>query len=336
MLLAASLIATVLCAGCGEAHFPTKLGPARPLAVALDGAPSALYAPLYAAAAFGDFKHGALRVSITTGSPAAALQALEAHRADAAIVSEPELLEARDGGASVVAIGALVRQPLDGIVSSSSPVIARVAGLSQRTIAVAPGALAQAELATALAGAHLAPGAVKQVPLGGDPLRALRAKGVAATLGANWATTSVELAQRHQQAHVLQIQALGVPSYSQLVIAVRVGEARYDGPLLRAFLQSLTLGERAAASNPGALAGVLAAANPELSRAFERALLGQVMPLAAPVNSKHPFGYQDPYAWQAFGAWMKSHGLIKHNADSGLAITDEFLPGLGEATVTGG
>ena len=90
---------------------------------------------------------------------------------------------------------------------------------------------------------------------------------------------------------------------------------------------------RAAASNPGALAGVLAAANPKLSRAFERALLGKVMPLAAPANAKRPFGYQDPYAWQAFGAWMKSHGLIRHNADSGLAITDEFLPGLGETTV---
>jgi len=335
MLLAASLIATALCAGCGEANFPTKLGPARPLAVAIDGPPSALYAPLYAAGSNGDFKRGALAVTITAGSPARALAALESHRAGVAIVSEPELLAARDGGARLVGIGALVRQPLDGIVSSETRPVASVAALSQRTIAVAPGAFTHAELATALNGAHLAPGAVKTVPLRGDALSALSAKGVAATLGADWATSKVSLAQHHQQAHVLQIQQLGVPGFSQLVIAVRVGEARYEGPLLRAFLQSLTRGERAAQSNPGAVAGVLAAANRKLSRAFESALLREVLPLATPTNAKRPFGYQDPYAWQAFGAWMKSHGLIKHNADSGLAITDEFLPGLGEATVTG-
>ena len=330
MLLAASLIATALCAGCGEAHFPTKLGPARPLAVATDGPPSALYAPLYAADANGDFKRGALAVTITAGSPARALAALESHRAAVAIVSEPELLAARDGGARVVAIGALVRQPLDGIVSNSTRPVASVAALSQRTIAVAPGALTQAELATALSGAHLATGAVKTVPLRGDALTALSGKGVAATIGADWATAKASLAQHHQQAHVLQIQQLGVPGYSQLVIAVRVDEAHYDGPLLRAFLQSVTRGQRALTANPAAAAATLAKLNPRIGARVERAAIVSGLSIAGPRSTVYPYGYQDPREWAAFGRWMGAHHLLAHAASAAAAITDEFLPGQGE------
>jgi putative hydroxymethylpyrimidine transport system substrate-binding protein len=335
MLLAASLIATVLCAGCGEAHFPTKLGSARPLAVALDGPPSGLYGALYEARANGDFGLGALAVSITPSTPAGALAALESHQAAVAIVSEPQLLAARDAGAQLVAIGALVRQPLDGIVSLASKPIASVAALSGHTLAIAPSALAQAELATALADAHLPASAVATVPLGAGAAAALARKGVAAALGADWALATATLAQRNQSPHVLEIQKLGVPTYSQLVIVVRVDEAHYDGPLLRAFLQSLTRGQRAAQAHPAALAAVLARANPTLSRAFELALLRQVMPLAVPSQPNQPFGYQNPYAWQAFGAWMRLHGLLAHSSGGGLAITDEFLPGIGELTVTG-
>jgi len=335
LLLAAGLICTAVCAGCGEAHFPTPLGPPRPLAVAIDGPPSALYAPLYEARANGAFRLGALAVTIEPGSPASALAAVESGSAAVAIISEPALLTARDGGARLVAIGALVREPLDGIVSPAARPVATVAALAGRTLAVGAGALAQAELATALAGAHLAPTAVKQVPLGADAAATLLQKSVAATLGGNWAIEAATLAQAHRPAHVLAIQQLGVPSFSGLVIVVRVDEAHYQGSLLRAFLQSLTRGERAAAARPGATAATLARANPRLGRGLERLLLAAVLPLSSPGSPSRPFGYQDPYAWQAFGAWMARHGLIKHAADGGLAITDEFLPGIGEATVSG-
>jgi len=334
MLLAASLVCTAVCAGCGEAHFPTRLGSPRPLAVAIDGPPSALYASLYEAMADGAFRLGALAVTVQPGSPASALAAVESRHAAVAIVSEPALLAARDNGSPLVAIGALVRQPLDGIVSLATRPVASAAALSGRTLAVGGGALAQAELATALADAHLPPSAVKQVPLGANIVKPLLQNAAAATLGGNWAIAAATLAQAHRPSHVLAIQQTGVPSYSELVIVVRVGEAHYDGPLLRAFLQSLTRGQRAAAANPAATAATLVRANPSLGRSFERLLLAQILPLAAPSGSAHPFGYQDPYNWQAFGAWMARHHLIKHAAEGGLAITDEFLPGLGEATVT--
>ena len=66
-----------------------------------------------------------------------------------------------------------------------------------------------------------------------------------------------------------------MPTYSGLVIVVRVGEAHYDGPLLRAFLQSLTRGERAVAADPARGRGAAGARQPERSSgAFERARAG--------------------------------------------------------------
>jgi putative hydroxymethylpyrimidine transport system substrate-binding protein len=330
-LLAASLIGTALCAGCGEVRARTQLGPARPLTVAIDSQPSALYAALYGASSHGDFAAGALAVTIEQPKAGDPLAALESGTVGVAIVSEPVLLAARDSGASVVAIGALIRQPLDGIVSLASRAVASPRQLAGRTIALSPAPLAAAELDTAVSTVAPRPARVRRVTLGGDLTAALSASRnrAAATIGGNWAVQSVELALTHRRAHVLQIQQAGVPTYSQLVIVVRVGEAHRDGPLLRAFLQSLTRGQRAAAADPAGIAATLAKVNPRLSVRFERSLLAVTVPLAAPLATQDPYGFQDPYAWQAFGSWMHAHGLLRNGTNSGLAITNEFLPGRG-------
>jgi putative hydroxymethylpyrimidine transport system substrate-binding protein len=328
-LLAASLICTALCAGCGELHARIKLGPPRPLTVAIDGQPSALFAALYEAKARGDFALGALAVTIARPPGSDALSALESGRASVAIVSEPALLAAREAGAPLVAIGALVRQPLDGIVSLAARPITNARSLAGRTIAISPARLADAELATVLAGTNLAPARVRRLTLAGDLTPALTGRRAVATLGGLWPIEAVTLALAHQRPQVLEIQQAGVPSYSQLVVVVRVAEAHRDGPLLRAFLQSLARGERATQAHPAAAVATLVKANPRLNAQFERQLLALTLPISSPSDPSRPFGYQDPYAWQSFAAWMHRYGLLAVARNAGLAITDEFLPGQG-------
>lgn len=326
VLVAVSLLALAACAGCGEVHARLALGPPRPLTVAIDGPPSALYAPLYTAAANGDFTLGALRVTIA--QPPDALRALESGAANVAIVSEPALLAARDGGAPVVAIGALVNGPLEGIVSLAGDPIASPAALSGQTVEVSPTRLAGAEMFTIL-GAH--PGANTHWMSVSGSLEAALASGRAkATLGDPWPLEVAMLEAAHRRPIVLEAQRAGVPTYSRLVIAVRVGEAHDDGPLLRAFLQSLTRGERAVAANPAAAAATLAKVNPRLSAAIERRALGELLPLVSPSGAGEPFGYQDPLAWGTFGVWMRQQGMLHGTRSAALAITDEFLPGQGE------
>jgi putative hydroxymethylpyrimidine transport system substrate-binding protein len=330
VLLAAGLICTALCAGCGEVEAQLKPGPPRPLTVALDGPPSALFAPLYTAQADGDFRLGALAVTLT--EPSDPLRALESGAAGVAVVSEPALLDARAGGATVVAIGALVSQPLDAIVSLAARPVASAAALAGDTVAVSPTPLAGAEMVSVLGAGH--PAGVHWATVRGSLAAALRSGRAQATLSELWPIEQATLGLAHRPATVLELAQAGVPTYSGLVLAVRLDEAHYDGPLLRAFLQSLTRGERTAAADPTAAVMALAKANPSLSAAFERAVLRDVLRIASPANPKLPFGYQGPAAWQAFGAWMHGHGLLPGTQNTGNAITDEFLPGQGEAIVT--
>ena len=328
-LLAASLVCIALCAGCGEVHARTELGPARPLTVSIDGSPSGLYAALYTAAADGDFADGALAVTIRHPPGGDPLHSLAAGSAGVAIVSEAALLSARDRGAQVVAIGALVGQPLDGIVSVPPRQVTTAGALAGATVALAPTPLASAELETAVSSVQPPPAHVRRLVVAGDLAAPLRNRRATAALGGPWPVEVAELQLAERRTSVMQIQQAGVPTFAQLVIAVSVAEAHRDGPLLRAFLQSLTRGERATRADPGAAAAILVRADPRLNAGLERRVVALTLPLTVSPTPGEPFGYQDPFAWRAFGAWMLAHGLLHTRFDAGLLITDEFLPGAG-------
>jgi putative hydroxymethylpyrimidine transport system substrate-binding protein len=337
-LRAAGVIFVALCAaGCGEVHARLTPGTPRPVTVAIDGPPGALFAPLYEAAANGDFRAGALAVTIAPAPQGDSLAALEAGRATVAVASEPALLAARDEGARLVAIGALVSEPLDAIVSLARRPVASAASLAGAVIATPGTPLAQAQLATVLATAHLAPGSVRAVapaPAGLPATLTERRHAPRAVLGGPWPLAVVTLARGHHPTTVLRLPQAGVPAYSDLVLVVRIGEARADGPLLRAFLQSLSRGAQAVARNPAAAAATLATIYPRVGSAVELAALTALAPIVASASAAEPFGYQDPRRWRAFGVWMRAHGLLRTAADTAAAITDEFLPGQGEPTVS--
>ena len=102
----------------------------------LDYFPNADHAGIYAAIDGGAFADAKLEVTPRAPSdPAAPLRLLEAGRVDLAISYEPEVLLARDRGAKVVAIGALVQKPLTRIISIGKDAIReprRPAGQARR------------------------------------------------------------------------------------------------------------------------------------------------------------------------------------------------------------
>jgi ABC-type nitrate/sulfonate/bicarbonate transport system substrate-binding protein len=326
-LLAASLSGIALCAGCGSLTTSTTLGPARRLVIALPGAPSALYAPVFEAMSDGDFARGAISLSVSTsGAP---LSALESGSAGIAIASEPALLAARDGGARLIAIGALEREPLDAIISLAPRAVTKPSQLIGKSVATTGTPLAAAELSSFLARGNVPVGRVHMITTA-NLAAALTSHRAIAAVGGLWDYDAVQLRLARHAATALPVDSAGVPSFTQLAIVVRIGEARYAGALLRAFLQSLTRGETAVEANPAAAAVVLSSFNPSLTKRFELAVLTATDPITSPGIAGEPFGYQNPYAWEKFGNWMSSNGLLHHTANAGLAVTNEFLPGQGE------
>jgi ABC-type nitrate/sulfonate/bicarbonate transport system substrate-binding protein len=314
------------CAGCGELHTDSSaLGPARPLTIALSGPASALYAPLYVGVADGEFTRGALRVSLTAGSSdTASLDALESGQAQVAIASEPAVLAARADGERVVAIGALEDGALEAIISLRP--LASPRALVGKKVGTDGTKLAAAELSSYLETAGLSAAQVRLVQASEPTARGNGAYAVVA----RWDLDAVALAIAHHRPNVVRVAAAGVPRYTDLAIVVRVGEARHQGALIRAFLQSLTRAEAMTRANPTGAAQILVRANPALSMRLELAALSATQTVAEPSAGNQPFGYQSPYAWQSFGEWMAARGLLRSAAVAGDTITDEFLPGQGE------
>jgi ABC-type nitrate/sulfonate/bicarbonate transport system substrate-binding protein len=327
-------IATLLCiatllAGCGERHEVTTPPPSISVTVAIGAQTAAVYAPLYAAVANGDFTKAGLSVTVApSASDAAALAQVASGAAQLAVASEPQLLVARDSGAPLMAIGALVQTPLEALIAAkhaiSSP--SRLAG---RTVALPDDPFHRAELDTALRAAGVAPTSVHRLSATNGVARMLLAGKADAGLG-YFDDDAVLLALHNVPAQAFRIDTAGVPTYTQLAIVVSQASVRRDGPELRALLQALTRSAAAVRGNPGTAVDELVSARAKVSRRLTDAALRATLPVYLPTDTSKPFGYQDPRAWGTFGSWMLSKGLIGKPVDALNSVTDEFLPGQGE------
>jgi putative hydroxymethylpyrimidine transport system substrate-binding protein len=323
---------TLALGACGAKQDVTTAASAKPFTVMLDWFPNADHAALYAAIAGGDFRAVGLNVEpVIPSETAEPLKLLAAGKVDVAISYEPEVLLARDQGLKVVSIGALVQRPLTSLIALPERHVSSVASLAGKTVGTAGIPYQAAMLRTILQHAKIEPSRVKEANVGFNLVPAMLSGKVAATLGGYWNYEAIQLRLMHKRPLVIPVDQAGVPTYDELVLAVREGEAHTDGQDLRAFLQALTRGERAVRANPAAAAALVVKANPSLEPKLQLESIKQTLPAAQPASASDPFGWQDPTAWAAFGSWMYSHALLQHDPDtSGLPpFTNEFLPGQG-------
>jgi putative hydroxymethylpyrimidine transport system substrate-binding protein len=332
LLAAACAAGLIALTGCGTKQDALSAPAAKPFTVMLDFFPNADHAALYSAIARGDFRAVGLDVQPEApAEPAEPLKLLAAGRVDMAISYEPELLLARDQGLKVVSIGALVQRPLTSIIALPAKHVASVADLAGKRVGTAGIAYQAAELRTALEHAGVAPGSVRETNVGFNLVPAMISGKVDATVGGFWNYEAIQLRLAHKRPTVIPVDQAGVPTYDELVLVVREDEARTRGVDLRAFLQALTRGEREVRADPVAASTLLVKANPSLEPKLQLESIKQTLPAAVPADTSKPYGWQDPTAWAAFGAWMFSHKLLSHDPSTGglPPFTNEFLPGQG-------
>ncbi len=253
-ILAALLLtvsAAVGLSACGAKQDVISAPGTKPFTVMLDWFPNADHAALYSAIAHGYFRAVGLDVKpVVPSETAEPLKLLAAGKVDMAISYEPELLLARDQGLKLVSVGALVQRPLTSIIAMAGQHVGSVADLAGKTVGTAGIPYQAAELRTALENAGVNPATVKEVNVGFDLVPAMLSGKVAATLGGFWNYEAIQLALLHKKPVTIPVDRAGVPSYDELVLVVREGEAHTDGQDLRAFLQALTQGEHAGAGRP--------------------------------------------------------------------------------------
>ena len=334
--LAAALALALALAGCGEKEEPAAAGGARaPLerfTLVLDYFPNADHAGIYAAQAAGEYERAGLDVRIQPPpDPAAPLKLLQAGRADMAVTYEPELLLARDAGAKdLVSVGALVQKPLTSIISLGDKRIEDPRQLAGKRVGTAGIPYQSAYLKAILERAGVDPGSVKETNVGFNLTPAMLSGKVDATLGSFWNYEGVDLARRGKTTSVLKVDELGIPTYAELVLAVRAErlEPRFASRVRR-FVQATARGHERLRDDPRGGLDALLEANPDLDRGLQEAVVKATLPVFFPSTSQQPFGYQDPEAWQAYGDWMHARGILKTPPNARRALTNEFLAGQG-------
>ena len=328
LLAAAALLALAGCAEKDEGG--PGSGKTERFNVILDYFPNADHAGLYAAQAAGDYERAGLDVELKPPpDPSAPLKLLQSGQADIVISYEPELLLARDKGADLVAVGALVQKPLTTLMTLDGS-IKSPADLRGKRVGTAGIPYQSAYLKTILANAGVDPETVTQTDVGFNLVPAMLSRKVDATLGAFWNYEGTDLRRRGRKPTILRMEKFGVPTYDELILVARRKDLDEEGASkVRRFLRATAKGHERLRAQPSVGVDALLKVDPGLERGLQTDVVSETLPVFFPEDSDKPFGWQEPSEWDAYGRWMFDQDLLKQQPDAAAALTNEFLPGEG-------
>jgi len=326
--LAVAILALCLAiAACGEKS-EDESGATQSLSLALDFYPNPDHAGIYMAEKLGYFEEAGLDVAIETpADPSLPVKQVAAGRTDLAISYEPEVILARESGLDVVAVGAIVNQPLTSMIWLAKSGVKGVPDLKGKTVAYAGIPYQEAFLKTILARAGMTTNDVKAVNVGFNLLPALVGGSAEAMLGGFRNVEGVDLRERGLKPVVTPVDQLGVPTYDELVLVASRAALEADPEKYRLFIAALERGTDAAVAQPGAATKAILEANDALEPKLTRAEVEATLPLLGARVAGEPYGYMDPAAWNEFAGWMRDNGLIDSLPTAAQLLTNDYLPG---------
>ncbi len=254
------LMVAAAVAGCGGGE-PGEPDPAgtRPVTLALDFQPNAVHAGIYTAAAEQlDRDRG---LALTVRAPSAStdsLKLLAAGRADLAVLDIHDLGLARERGADVVGVGALVQRPLAAVIAT--PEVRRPRELEGRRVGVTGLPSDDAVLTAAVAADGGDPAAVRRTTIGFSAVPSLVAGRVDAVV-TFWNAEGVALRERGVGTREFRVDEFGAPRYPELVLATTGETMRTRPELVRDTLAVLSEGTRRALADRPAAADRIARAS---------------------------------------------------------------------------
>ena len=271
MFRLAALLALCVLAGCGGNEAPAR-APDR-VTLALDFTPNAVHAPVYAAE---DGRHDIdLRIR-RPGSGPDSLKLVASGRADVGLLDIHDLAIARESGADVVAIGALVQRPLAAL--AARPSIKRPRDLEGKVVGVSGLPSDPAFLRAILEADGADAEKVEQVVIGFTGVSRLLSGRVDA-VPVFWNAEGVALRERGLDIVEFRVEDFGAPPYPEIVVITSRATLERRRDALRRTLRALADGVAAARRDPAAVAKRLAAAARTDDLGLMRAQLGATLPL---------------------------------------------------------
>ena len=322
----AVVLALTVAAGCGEK--PEKgPGEAGRFDLALDFYVNPDHAGIYTAIEEGFFEEAGLDVRPQVPSdPSAPIKQVAAGRADLAISYEPEVLIAQDQGLDVVAVGALVQEPLTSLISTGDAGIVDVRDLDGRTVATAGIPYQDTFLDAILAREGIPRDDVSVVDVGLNLLPAVISGRADAMLGGFRNIEGVDLELRGEDPNVVPVDELGIPTYDELVLVAGEERLEEDPEEIRLFLAALERGTKLAARDPALATESVLEAGDGLDPRLTEAEVDATLPLLLPPKGE-PFGYMDAEEWERFAGFMADEGAAEVRYRAADVLTNDYLPG---------
>jgi ABC-type nitrate/sulfonate/bicarbonate transport system substrate-binding protein len=275
----------------------------------LDFQPNAVHAGIYLAKARGYDESEGIDLTIRRpGASTDALRALRSGRADAAVLDIHDLGLAREKGADVVGVMALVQRPLAAVLAR--PGITRPSRLRGRPAGVTGLPSDDAVLKA------VAPGA-KPVTIGFQAVKALLAGRVDAVT-AFWNVEGVELRRRRPGVREFRVDDFGAPAYPELVVAVNRTTLEDRPSEVNALVRTLQRGYTETQSDPESAVQSMMDQEEGLDRGSLDAQLDAVAP--AFTAGVPAFGYLDRDRLRAWAAWDAKTGILPRRLDVGRAF----------------
>lgn len=298
---------------------------AQPVALTLDWTPNPDHVGFYDARDTGLFARAGLAVSIHAPSSATdPLKLVGVGRSDLGISYEPELFLAAAKKLPVVAVAAVVPQPLNSLMAIE-PAIRSVRDLKGRTVGITGVPSDYATLDTMLASAGLRRNEVKVVAVGYNLLPALLAHRVDAVLGVYRNVEGVQLQQRGLRPTIIPVDRAGVPGYDELVLVANRNRLRADGSyrtMVQRFVTAFLAGTADARAHPARAIAVMRKVTSSSPAFLSRSTKATLPLLAGPRGT----GCLAVAAWRRFGNWMVARGLLKTPVRAASIVDASFLP----------
>jgi putative hydroxymethylpyrimidine transport system substrate-binding protein len=300
-------------------------GGAQKMTVTLDWTPNPDHVGIYDAQDTGLFARAGLDVTIRSPSdPTAPLKLVGVGKSDLAVSYEQELFFAAAKKLPVVAVAAVVPQPLNSFMAIE-PGLHSLRDLRGKTIGITGAPSDYATLDTALHSVGLTRTQLKVVTVGYNLLPALLAHRVDAILGVYRNVEGIQLQLRGLHPTIIPVDQAGVPSYDELVLVANKTRL-HDDPQYRSavkrFVGVFLAGTADARSNPSRALAIMKKVTASDPTFLARAVPATLRLLA---GSKG-IGCLSVDAWQRFGAWMHTTNLLKKPIAAARVVTPSFLP----------
>jgi putative hydroxymethylpyrimidine transport system substrate-binding protein len=267
----AAVVCALAAAGCGDDGAEPDAPEGATLV--LDFQPNAVHSAIYAAKREGFFEEQGIELTIREPSSTSdAPSLIEAGRADLALMDINDYGIARERGADLAAIAAIVQRPLASVIARNRNEIRTPADLEGKTVGVTGVPSDDAVLDTVLASAGLPPDAVERLDIGFNAVSALAAGRIDAAT-AFWNAEGVELKELGVPTREFRVDEFGAPRYPELLLtasADALPRPLGGDELPCAAAQALRRGYSLLSRDPGRALDDLLAENEGLDRASQQ------------------------------------------------------------------